>query len=509
MRARVIAALIAVLSGAAAPARAGLTEGPRLARIYDTILGARFDEADARLAEACPPAPAEACDALAEVETWWRIQLDPDSRALDGELTARAARAIAASEAWTAREPDRGEAWFYLAGAYAPLVQWHVLRGKRMTAAREGNRIRQALERALALDPSLQDAYFGIGLYHYYADVASAGAKFLRWLLMLPGGDRVKGLQEMLRARDHGELLSGEADFQLHLLYLWYERKPERARELLEELDARYPTNPLFLQRLALVDDEYLHDHIAGELHWHELAERAAAGRVSAPALAAASAQLGMARELDALDQTDRAIAPLETLVESGADSPYGVQAAAHLQLARAHDRLGQRDRAVTEYRAAIAAVPAGSSTDINKQAEDGLAHAPDPRRAAAYRTSLEGWRALERGNPERAADLLAQATEAAPNDTVAVYRYARALDAAGRHDEARRELESVVTVTPPAPAFVRASAFVDLARAIEHSDRARAIALYSAAATIVGGDRHARDEAARALKRLTQSRIR
>jgi len=48
----------------------------------------------------------------------------------------------------------------------------------------------EQLERALTLDPSLQDAYFGIGLYHYYAAVAPTAARVLRWLLLLPGGDR-------------------------------------------------------------------------------------------------------------------------------------------------------------------------------------------------------------------------------------------------------------------------------------------------------------------------------
>src|SRR5207247_8457494 len=138
-----------------------------------------------------------------------------------------------------------------LAGSYGPLVQWRALRGQRLAAARDGNKIRQALERALELDPGLDDAHFGIGLYHYYADMAPAAAKILRWLLFLPGGDRVKGLQEMLQARQRGALLKGEADYQLHLIYVWYERNTPRALELLRELDARYPANPLFVRRIA------------------------------------------------------------------------------------------------------------------------------------------------------------------------------------------------------------------------------------------------------------------
>ena len=121
------AALILVLGGAT-PAGAGLTERHRLAAVYDSILAARFDDVDAQLKRTCPPAPDEACQALAVVSVWWQILLNPTSRSLDATLNARAAAAIAAGEAWTKREPRRGEAWFYLAGAYAPLVQWRVLR---------------------------------------------------------------------------------------------------------------------------------------------------------------------------------------------------------------------------------------------------------------------------------------------------------------------------------------------------------------------------------------------
>ena len=73
-------------------------------------------------------------------------------------------------------------------------MQWRVLREERLAAARDGKRIKDALERALTLDPDLDDAYFGIGLYRYYADVAPAVAKILRFLLLLPGGNREEGL---------------------------------------------------------------------------------------------------------------------------------------------------------------------------------------------------------------------------------------------------------------------------------------------------------------------------
>jgi tetratricopeptide (TPR) repeat protein len=195
-------------------------------------------------------------------------------------LNTEAQAAIDASQAWTRRDPKNAEAWFYLAGSYAPLVEWRILRGQRLAAARDGNRIRAALERALAIDPTLSDAYFGIGIYHYYAAVAPAAAKFLRWLLLLPGGNREQGLREIREARDHGLLLSGEADFQLQRIDRWYEHRPEEALSLLEDLDARYPTNPLFLERVADVRATDLHDAQGSRQAWQTLLDRARAGRV-------------------------------------------------------------------------------------------------------------------------------------------------------------------------------------------------------------------------------------
>jgi hypothetical protein len=292
--------LVAGAVACANPASAALTEAPRLAAIYDTILDARFEQVDAQLKQACPPAPEGACGALRVVSLWWQIQIDPGSRLLDRQFTELAASTITANEAWTRREPQRAEAWFYLAGAYAPRVQWRVLRGERLGAARDGNRIRAALERALQLDPTLNDAYFGIGLYHYYAAVAPTGAKILRWLLFLPGGDRVMGLREMLQARDKGELLRGEADFQLHIVYLWYEHKTSEALNLLERLDARYSHNPLFLQLIAEIRDAYLHDHVASAAAWRALVARAQSGSVYLSRTIEARAREGLERELRA-----------------------------------------------------------------------------------------------------------------------------------------------------------------------------------------------------------------
>ena len=352
----------------------GLGNASRLSAIYDTILQARFADANTALASACPPAPTPACDGLREVALWWEIQENEHSRLLDSRLQAAATTAVASAERWTTQDPRNGEAWFYLAGAFAPVSQWRVLRGERLTAARDGKRIKDALERALELNPMLQDAWFGIGLYHYYADVAPAALKFLRFLLLLPGGDRVKGLQEMLRAREHGELLRGEADYQLHWLYLWYEQQPARALTLLRQLDRQYPTNPVFLQRIAEVERDYLHDHAASARSWQSLLDRANAQQVAAPDLTAVRARIGLAQELIDTAQPRRAIDLLRSTVDAHPTAPYGAEAIAHLVIGRAYEAVNDRDRALTEWRSAIATTPSDDPDNIRSRARAAMA---------------------------------------------------------------------------------------------------------------------------------------
>jgi Tfp pilus assembly protein PilF len=487
------------------PVFASLTAGPRLAAVYDTILSAHFDQVDAQLARTCPPAPDEACQSMRVVAAWWEILLNPESRRLDARFNALAASAIAASEAWTQREPDRAEAWFYLAGSHAPLVQWHVLRGERVSAAREGKAIKDALERALQLDPSLSDAYFGIGLYHYYADVAPTAAKVLRFLLLLPGGDREQGLKEMLEAREHGELLRGEAEYQLQILYLWYEHQPAKAIEILEQLDGRYASNPLFLRQIADIDDAYFHDHPASAAAWRTLLDRARAGRVHDAPRAEVRARIGLAVELDAMFETDRTIQELTTVLRASDDAmPYGARARAQRLLGSAQDRLGHHDLAERAYAAATAATPPDDALHTREQVREAERQKIDPRATESYRLSLQGWRAFERGALDEAVAPLERALTLTPDDDVARYRYARVLEARGESARAQQELERVIAARPAAPAIVLASALTDCGRLLERAgDRTRALSMYRYAIAIVGGDPIAHGEAERAAKRL------
>jgi len=487
------------------PPRYALRGEDGLVRAYEFILDSRFDQVDSELRRACGPAPPEACNVLDATALWWRIQLDPENHGLDAAFSASVERAIRTAEAWTDRAPQDAEAWFYLGGAYGARVQWRVLRGEKVAAARDGKQIKEAMERAIELEPGLDDAYFGLGMYKYYADVAPAAARFLRFLLLLPGGDRKEGLREMLRARSRGRLVQGEADFQLHVIYLWYERQTRRAIELLRGLQARYPGNPLYLASIAQIQDVYDHDIIASLETWRALLAAAREQRANNAALAEVQARLGAARMLEAVCLTDDAIEQLKAVTALKPQAPYSSLALAYLRLGEAHDRVGARSAALSAYKSALSAVPALDPYDVRGQAAEHLRRGPDARAADAYRLSLEGWRRLEKNDLPGATAALERAVTLNAQDPVARYRLGRVLQARRDDVAALAQFDLSIRNGRTCPAPILGNAHLEAARLHErlgHKDDA--LSAYRIASTLFGAAEDTRSTAARALARLT-----
>lgn len=361
-----IVMLATVLCSEMHASAAGLTSPEPLTKAYELILDARFDDAHRQLQQACPPAPRPACEVLDAVADYWQILLDPENTSRDGKLIGKIDASIASTESWVAREPKRAEAWFYNGGAYGTRVLLRGLREEYLAAARDGKRIHDSLRHAVTLDPMLTDAYFGLGLYHYYAAIAPTAARVLRFLLLLPAGDRAGGLKEMEQTRTQGMLLRGEADYQLHLIYLWYERQAMRSLGLVEGLRNRYPHNPVFYTRLATVQGDYLKNHQGALQTYRSLFDAARAGRAAAPAISEVNARLGMAQEMAALCDTEQAIDQLRTVIAQRPGAPYAAVARAYYQLGVVLDRIGRRSEAMTAYESARIANQPDDRLDLN-----------------------------------------------------------------------------------------------------------------------------------------------
>jgi len=197
---------------------------------------------------------------------WWRIYyatanlIDPDVFTVpassgtmhDAQFEALVEKAIALSEARLRGRRDVPRSLFYQGTAYALRGRLAALRDKSLPTARAGKKMRALLLEALQRDPSLTDAYLGIGTYNYFVDVLSPIVKLLRFFVGLPGGERAVGLQQLSLAAEKGELTKAEAKFYLAKIYArGNERQYEKSMQYFRELAEEYPMNPLWLMQIG------------------------------------------------------------------------------------------------------------------------------------------------------------------------------------------------------------------------------------------------------------------
>src|SRR5271155_2708829 len=105
----------------------------------------------------------------------------------------------------------------------------------------------------LAIDPSEQDANVALGMSNYVIGSLPSYKRAFLWFGGLHG-DRTRGMEQMQSAAEHGHYLQPFAKVMLALAYE-REHKPERARELLTDLAAEFPDNPVFARELAIVNN--------------------------------------------------------------------------------------------------------------------------------------------------------------------------------------------------------------------------------------------------------------
>ena len=143
----------------------------------------------------------------------------------------------------------------------------------------------------------------------YYADVAPAAAKFLRFLLLLPGGDRKEGLEQMLRARKPRPAAAGRSGLPAprHLSLVRAADAPRAAaaavaaRALPRATRSSSRRSPRSRTSISTTSPPAWRP---GSRCWPRRGNSAS----NAPVLSEVQARLGIAKQLEALQQTDDAI---------------------------------------------------------------------------------------------------------------------------------------------------------------------------------------------------------
>ena len=245
-----------------------------------------------------------------------------NNHALEPEFEKQLDAFIADAEARYGRSDKDEEALFYLGNAYLRRGAYRFDHDKGMWgAARDGARSKHYMDTYIKRHPEHGDAYFALGVYNYYVEIAPAFVKFIRPLLFLPSGDRAVGLQQIERAYTQGSLFTFQAGTLLMEIYGNYEGRPADGIRVGEQIAHAYPENPDVQFELAeLYSGPAVEDFAKAAAQY----EKVIAYESQRPRRRAAfyRAQLGIASAMQEQWRFDEAIAALTPTIEANPGEP-------------------------------------------------------------------------------------------------------------------------------------------------------------------------------------------
>jgi tetratricopeptide (TPR) repeat protein len=218
---------------------ARLTEG------QDLALGQRYDEAEARIREAQALAPEHPLAGVFLVSTLLskvQEQMKDGRKDVPPEFFKEIDRVVGQAEAQAKAFPQSPYPKLYLGAAYGVRGLAKLYAGSYLASYFDGKKGAALLKEAVAIDPTLYNAYMGLGQFEYYCGTLSG---VLQFVLALPG-DPDKGLAMLKECEDKASYAAWPCKVYRISLMLSDRHDYKGAEPELAALMARYPGNYQF-----------------------------------------------------------------------------------------------------------------------------------------------------------------------------------------------------------------------------------------------------------------------
>ncbi len=187
---------------------------------------------------------------LKAVVYYYRYLLDESTAEIEKQFIKLAKTGIDRAHKRLTRDQKNTDALFYAGTAHIYLAALHGEQGNWLQAFWNGKSGIAYLQRIVRIDSTYYDAYFGLGVYHYYADVMPKLVKTASRLIGVEG-DRRQGLYELKLAAEKGIYARAEAAYFLGKIYAYMEEDHQKALECFRFLSTQYPKNAGFLLDLG------------------------------------------------------------------------------------------------------------------------------------------------------------------------------------------------------------------------------------------------------------------
>ena len=423
-------------------------------------------------------------------------QRSDNDRKFEPEFERRLDAFVAAAQTRVDRSDKDDEALFYLANAHMLRASYRLDHDKGVWgAARDGARAKRLSEQYIQRHPEHGDAYFTLGTYNYYVEIAPTFVKVLRVFLFLPSGNRATGLQQLERAYQQGSLFAPQAGVTLMEIYGGFESRPADGLRIGERLAAQYPDNPKIQFSLAELYESPAVEDFERAAATYERIIVSEDHRLGPERPAKYQARLGLASARFSRWRVDESLAVLDDLIAKQPAEPAWLMPNALLRRANYRALLNRAD-ADDDLKAVLAQE---HWKEWHKAASDRVTWMQRRRasgEADVYASLIPGNRLMALRQWDAAATAYEQVRAQHPDDPQVRFRLALVAFRRGDAERALPEFNAVANAAT-APDWLKAQAFLHAARAHDLANRrTEAVKLYQRVA-----DRYENESAAWAAK--------
>ena len=259
---------------------------------------------------------------------------------------------ISGIKRWIKKNPQDSNAYMGIGALYGLRALFNMRNRNWITSYFAGRKAINNLEKSLKLDPTYYDAYFGLGIYQYYAGTLPSVIKVLAKIVAIKGNPQ-EGVQFLNLAREKAHFTSDSA--KLILIEVQNTRNspfyaPEKSLEFIRQLRVKFPNNPLmhYVEIICLYETGHLDDVTAQA---NQFLKRIGTDKFYKDIyIPRAYTALGTAQMAQGNFETARQLFEEgQEKIKNQEPSRWGVWNA--LRLGQVYDVLGQRTQAQAQYK--------------------------------------------------------------------------------------------------------------------------------------------------------------
>ncbi|WP_458401920.1 tetratricopeptide repeat protein [Candidatus Avelusimicrobium sp.] len=176
---------------------------------------------------------------------------------------------ISGIKIWLKDNPQDPNAFMGIGALYGLRAMFAMRNRNWITSYFSGRKAIKNLEKALELDPTYYDAFFGLGIYQYYAGTLPSVIKVLAKIVAIKGNPD-KGVAYLNLAREKATFTDNSA--KLILIDVQNNRRninyyaPEKSLQYIREIRAKFPKNPLmhYVEIICLFETGHYQEVLAG-----------------------------------------------------------------------------------------------------------------------------------------------------------------------------------------------------------------------------------------------------